>query len=463
MSQGSDRGEAVPQEASAADLGRATTRSSSARPRGDSSNSGGTGSASSSSSSSSRRGREHGRQTGAVSPTAATVTALQEQLRQQAELMRVQQLQQQVMVQQLAALSVSARSAPASGPEASGSASVREEVRLSAVQPPELTYAGATSGSALDDWLFKLDQLFAQTRKPEGAWEDRVRTVQLHWDRHMALWWAGHVQTAAATGTPVASWSAFVDALRKQFVPTGDAEIARGELFRIQMRSAESMDAYMQRAVLIVARTGAHVDGKTAAALALQGVDRFRFPFAVKEVRRMERAAGVAGLTFPQVRAALTAEAAEEPQLGPRAGNSGGGSASSSSASGGSHSNRSSSTHGGNGGGGKHPASSKQLRINALEQQLKALREEDQDEATSDGGGKLNAAPLAAVSGVRCHKCGTEGHVVAECKSKKELRTCFTCKQEGHISRRCPQRRHARPEGEPQAAGAGSEKPSKNE
>src|SRR5680860_555123 len=120
MSQGSNRGEAVPREAPAADLGRATTRSSSARPRGDSSNSGGTGSASSSSSSSSRRGREHGRQTGAVSPTAATVTALQEQLRQQAELMRVQQLQQQVMLQQLAALTVPARSAPESGPEASG-------------------------------------------------------------------------------------------------------------------------------------------------------------------------------------------------------------------------------------------------------------------------------------------------------------------------------------------------------
>ena len=391
------------------------------------------------------------------------VTALQEQVRQQAEVMREQQLQQQVMLQQLAALTVSARSAPDSVAEGSGSMSVREEVRMSAVQPPELTYAGATSGSTLDDWLYKLDQLFVQTRKPESAWEERVRTAQLHWDRHMALWWTGHVQTAAAVGTPVTSWSAFVDALRKQFVPTGDAENARAELFRIQMRSGESMDAYMQRAVLIVARAGAHVDGKTAAALALQGVDRFRFPFAVKEVRRMERAAGVAGLTFPQVRAALTAEAAEEPQLGARAGSSGG-SGGSSSASSGSHTSRSGSTHGGSGGGGKHPASSKQLRINALEQQLKALREEEyDDEATSDGGAKLSTAPISAGSGVRCHKCGTEGHIVAECKSKKELRTCFTCKKEGHISRRCPQRRHAHPEGEPHGAGAGSGQPSKNE
>jgi hypothetical protein len=440
-----------------------------------------------SSSKSSRKGRERSRQTNAASSGAAgasvqsespraqspppkgsateaqdataMVAALQEQMRQQAELLRAQQQQQQALLQQLAALTMSTRSGSASVVDSSVSANVRAEVRLSAVQPPELTYAGATNGSALDDWLFKLDQLFVQTRTPESAWEERMRTAQLHWDRHMALWWTGHTQAASAANTPVASWSAFVDALRKQFVPTGDAETARGELFRIQMRGGETMDAYMQRAVLIVARAGAHVDGKTAAALALQGVDRSRFPFAVKEVRRMEREAGVAGLTFPQVRAALTAEAAEEPQLGPR----GHGSGTSASAGGGSHSVRSGGAQGG--GGGAHAASSRQLRIAALEQQLKALREEEHDLETStrDNSGKFSAAPLSTPSNVRCHKCGADGHVIAECKSKKELRTCFTCKKEGHISRRCPQRRQAQPEGQPHSMGPSGESMPKNE
>lgn len=441
-----------------------------------------------SSAGSSRTGRGHGRQAGTATPPAAAgasmevsspraqspqssgsvseamVSVLREQLQQQAELIRTQQQQQQEMLQQLAALTVSARSAPASVAESSGSSHVREEVRLSAVQPPELTYAGATSGSALDNWLFKLDQLFVQTRTPESAWEDRVRTAQLHWDRDMALWWTGHKETALAAGTPVTSWSAFVAVLQKYFAPTGDAETARGELFRIQMRSGESMDAYMQRAVLIVTRAGAYVDGKTAAALALQGVDRLRFPFAVKEVRRMERAAGVAGLTFAQVRAALTAEAAEEPQLGPR----GLGSSTSGSGSGtgsGSHSARSGGAHGGGSGGTKQAASSRQIRIAALEQQLRALREEDHDGETamSDSTGRISAAPLSAAASVRCHKCGTEGHVVAECKSKTELRTCFTCKKEGHISRRCPQRRQAQQEGQAHSSGAGSGPSPKNE
>src|SRR5215217_1216668 len=35
---------------------------------------------------------------------------------------------------------------------------VREEVRIAAIQPPELTYVSASRGGALEDWLFKLEQ-----------------------------------------------------------------------------------------------------------------------------------------------------------------------------------------------------------------------------------------------------------------------------------------------------------------
>ena len=85
------------------------------------------------------------------------------------------------------------------------SVAVREDVRVAAVQPPELSYANASGGSALEDWLFKLEQLFTQTRRTEAAWQERVRIAQLHWDRHMSLWWAGCAEAAAAAGAPLDS------------------------------------------------------------------------------------------------------------------------------------------------------------------------------------------------------------------------------------------------------------------
>jgi len=390
------------------------------------------------------------------------VEALKEQLRQQAEMIRQQQQQQDALLRQLKTLTVAASRGEAL---VAPTPLIREEVRINAVQPLELTYANATAGTALDDWLYKLDQLFAQTRKPEGAWEERTRLAQLHWDRHMALWWKGQAEMAAASGTPIASWSAFVAALRKHFVPTGDAEAARTELLRLRMRGGESMDAYMQRAVLIVARAGAYVDSKTAAALALEGVDKQRFPFTVKEVRRMERAAGLSGMTFAQMRGVLTEEAADEPQLPGRNAGMGRNVAATSS-----DSSSAGGSHGGSSGGGRHssgagdrrPTSNKQHRINALQQQIKSLQEASgsEGEADDDGGGRVSTAPISTGSGSRCFKCGEEGHMVVECKSKKELRSCHACKQAGHLRSKCPQRSKGRSEGE--GAGAG-QKPSKNE
>ena len=58
---------------------------------------------------------------------------------------------------------------------------VREEVRIAAIQPQELTYVSASKGSALEDWLFKLEQLFTQTRKSEAEWQERVRIAKYIW------------------------------------------------------------------------------------------------------------------------------------------------------------------------------------------------------------------------------------------------------------------------------------------
>ena len=99
------------------------------------------------------------------------------------------------------------------------------------------------------------------------------------------------------------------------------------------------------------------MDGKTVAALALEGVDKSRFPFTCAAVARKERAAGAMGMSFAQMREELTVEAAMEPQLSGRSSNN--------SNSGGSNSSN---------GGAKGAANSRQLRINALQQQLKCNR-----------------------------------------------------------------------------------------
>ena len=316
----------------------------------------------------------------------------------------------------------------------------QEVVRVDAVRPPELTFAGATAGSALDDWLFKLDQLFAQTHRAEADWQGRVQLAQLYWDRHMQLWWSSRQQAAAVAGEQIQSWVAFVAALRRQFVPSGDEQLARTELFQLRMRSGESMAAYLQRAVLLVVRAGGLVEGKTAAALALLGVDKSRFPFTCAAVARKERAAGVAGMSFAQMREELTAEAAVEPQLGGRG--------SSSSSSSGSNSG---------GGGAKGATNSRQLRINALQQEIKALEEGNVE---SDSEDHVGVAPIKAGAdrGARdrcsCTKCGRNGHLAADCKSERPL-ICFGCGKPGHIRAKC-KAAQKQGQGETQGQGAGA-------
>jgi len=343
------------------------------------------------------------------------------------------------------------------------------QVRMSAVQPGELLYHSASEGTALPDWLFKLEQLLSQLGVGIGEFDERVRIAAMHWDRQTNVWWNGHAQQAAEAGVPVTGWAAFVAALKANFVPTNDAETAASELLRLRMRGGESMDAYLQRAALLLARADGRLPDVAAARAALDGVDHSRFPFAVAAARRTIRTANPP-LSFHALRAELTALAVDEPALGGRFGGAAGaggrsstpGGAATAGASGGKPS--SSAGRGASGGGSSSSMTRKQLlqRINALENGQHAHGDgEDADDATDDGDTAVHTAPVGAKgsggrpaaagrpasdsssSGPRrqrrCFKCGSPDHGVAECKSKKELRSCLACHEQGHLVAACPQ------------------------
>jgi hypothetical protein len=389
---------------------------------------------------------------------------------QQQQLQQQLQQQQQQQQQQQAALPFSALSlAP------------REQVRMAAVQPGELTYRAAGEGTALADWLFKLEQLLSQLRIGDNELSERVRIAATHWDRQTDLWWRGHELQARTAGAPVASWAAFVAALKANFVPTNDAEAAASEVLKLRMRSGEGMDAYMQRAALLLARADGRLPDAAAARAALDGGDSARFPFAIAAARRQMRTSATP-LSFNAVRAELTALAADEPTLGRAGGTEVTGSSrnsnGSNNSSGSSRSNgrnstdtrqghRSDSSKGGNGGGGGSAArmTRTQLlqRINALQGGLHGSSDEDSDIVADDesvraapvaargGGGRLSSSgpSMGTRSGqLHCGKCGEDGHRAVTCTSKTELRSCLACHKQGHLVRACPQVRRPEASGE---------------
>lgn len=322
-------------------------------------------------------------------------------------------------------------------------------VRVSAVQPTRLSYGSASAGSGLEDWLFSVEQLLTQMRHTEANGDDRamIATATLYWDRPMQLWFEAeqqqqqqqrvdHGSQMDSDSAPLTtSWKEFKAALRRQFTPLADDFVARDELLSLRMRGGESMEAYMQRVVLLVTRAGQQIDGRTAATLTLRGVDELRFPFTVSAAKRKERESGTMGMSFAAMRSELTFGAHNEPKLNLHNGGNTNGSNSSGSSS---HprtarGNNSNTTTNRN----------KQIRIAALQQQLQELQEESEHDESS-----LITAPLTAGGGrtgastgdIRCRKCGKSGHVVAECTSKTELRKCFRCNEVGHLANKCRNR-----------------------
>lgn len=332
---------------------------------------------------------------------------------------------------------------------AQSQAQIQPAVRVSAVQPTRLSYGSASAGSGLEDWLFSVEQLLTQMRHTEANGDDRamIATATLYWDRPMQLWFEAEQQQQqlcadqqmdSDSGPLTTSWKEFKAALRRQFTPLADDFVARDELLSLRMKGGESMEAYMQRVVLLVTRAGQQIDGRTAATLTLRGVDELRFPFTVSAAKRKERESGTMGMSFAAMRSELTFGAHNEPKLNLRNGSNTNGSNSSGSSS---HSrttsrgNNSNTTANGN----------KQIRIAALQQQLQELQEESEHDESSLITAPLTAGPGgrrtgASTGDIRCRKCGKSGHVVAECTSKKELRKCFRCNEVGHLANKCRNR-----------------------
>lgn len=346
---------------------------------------------------------------------------------------------------------------------AQSQAQIQPAVRVSAVQPTRLSYGSASAGSGLEDWLFSVEQLLTQMCHTEANGDDRamIATATLYWDRPMQLWFEAEQQQQqkqrvdhgsqidSDSGPLTTSWKEFKAALRRQFTPLADDFVARDELLSLRMKGGESMEAYMQRVVLLVTRAGQQIDGRTAATLTLRGVDELRFPFTVSAAKRKERESGTMGMSFAAMRSELTFGAHNEPKLNLRNGSN-----TNSSNSSGSSSHSRTTSRGNN--SNTTTNSNKQIRIAALQQQLQELQEESEHDESS-----LIAAPLTAAGGgrigastgdIRCRKCGKSGHVVAECTSKTELRKCFRCNEVGHLANKCRNRGSAAEEGVPASA-----------
>ncbi len=383
-----------------------------------------------------------------TSESAIRIRELEAQLRSMQMAQEMMARQQEVNEQQLQLFQQAQSGPPQHRPSAASSlssqpppssqsqtASIQPTVRVSAVQPTRLSYGSAAAGSGLEDWLFSVEQLLTQMRHTEANGDDRamISTATLYWDRPMQLWFDAEQQRVVESDVdsePITYWKEFKAALRRQFTPLADDFVARDELLSIRMKGGESMEAYMQRVVLLVTRAGQQMDGRTAATLTLRGLDELRFPFTVAAAKRKERECGTMGMSFAAMRAELTFGAHNEPKLNLRH------SSNSSNSSSNSHSSSSRSARGNNNSSNKH------VRIAALQQQLQDLQEESENDEYN-----LSTAPLttgggkAAAEDIRCRKCGKSGHVVVECKSKTELRKCFRCNEVGHLANKCSTRR----------------------
>ena len=126
--------------------------------------------------------------------------------------------------------------------------------RRATVDPPKkLKYAEASVARTLEDWLYEVELYCEQLELASTAlWIRQARYVM---DRDLWEWWEQYQQQATAKGAPITDWKGFAEALREQFVATGERREAIDELARIQQKSGEDVNAYLLRVAQLHGRT----------------------------------------------------------------------------------------------------------------------------------------------------------------------------------------------------------------
>jgi hypothetical protein len=302
-----------------------------------------------------------------------------------------------------------------------------ERKQLSVVAPSQLAYAKAHDGSALEDWIDGMELMFYQLGIGEEEHEARLAEVQIYADRDVRRWWSAQSEQANADGAPIDTWKGFLHALRAQFVPEQESQVARNELINIRQHAGEAMSQYFLRATRLFARTNGSFDDSAAMHIVLDRVRKDEWRYAFTIAQRDVMAGKIK--TLAQLRACLQREALSEPgKAGQRA--------------------------------PQQQPNSQQQRGGAPQRQQQKMRAaaaavEEGDATGEDDDGELTHVAPAQVSdrarapggpGTRrdiCARCKQPGHRAQQC-TKPDNRKCYVCDETGHVALNCPLKGSAR-------------------
>lgn len=182
-----------------------------------------------------------------------------------------------------------ARSPTAPGVEAALRAAP-PRMALPEVKPELEATKLARDPALLAAWLFQMERhlrVLEQSSTTPYTFGDRLNVATNFWDAGMQAWWITTCEARAAQSLPaIVSWEGLVSALREAYSPVADALEASRQIQYIKQAAAETMEAYVRRALDLQARLApAQWPSHVIAEAILNGVDSSRFPQAYNTVR----------------------------------------------------------------------------------------------------------------------------------------------------------------------------------